>query len=75
MYLQEANAQKGSDFVTKINKTRESVSAISRQLNMSPLSGLDFDEFPQQEDSLQVFKKYYICNTYTFSLLLFFQLL
>lgn len=41
--------------MTKINKTRESVSAISRQLNISPLSGLDFDEFPQQEDSLNVF--------------------
>lgn len=58
--LQEANAQKGSDFVTKINKTREAVSAVSRQLNMSPLTGLDYDEFPQQEDCLLVD---YILNT------------
>lgn len=52
--FQEAIAQKGSEFVTKVNKAREAVSAISRQLNAHPLNGQDYDEFPQQEDSLLV---------------------
>lgn len=54
--LQEALQQKASEFVTKINKARETVSLVSRHLNSTPLNGMDFDDFPQQEDALVVRK-------------------
>ncbi|GBP04627.1 hypothetical protein EVAR_3963_1 [Eumeta japonica] len=47
---------KGSEYVTKVNRIRESVSVISRMLNSAPLNGKDYDEFPLQEDALSKVK-------------------
>ncbi|KAI5699289.1 hypothetical protein M8J75_000566 [Diaphorina citri] len=45
-----------SEFITQVNKTREAISTINRQLNNPPLSGELFDQFSQQQDALQSIK-------------------
>uniref|UniRef100_A0A8D8ZRN6 Protein detached n=1 Tax=Cacopsylla melanoneura TaxID=428564 RepID=A0A8D8ZRN6_9HEMI len=45
-----------SEFITQVNKTREAISTINRQLNNPPLSGELYDQFNQQNDTLQSIK-------------------
>ncbi|PSN31166.1 hypothetical protein C0J52_25768 [Blattella germanica] len=46
-----------ADFVTRVNKVKEAVSTISRQLNSFPLSGRDYDAFSSQEEYLKKVKE------------------
>ncbi|XP_071545207.1 dystrophin-like isoform X14 [Panulirus ornatus] len=45
------------DFVASVNRLREAVSAISRQLHASKLSGNKYDNLKAQEDELKVIKQ------------------
>ncbi|XP_049782226.1 dystrophin, isoforms A/C/F/G/H-like, partial [Schistocerca cancellata] len=50
-------AVQAADFVTHVNKVREVVSSVSRQLNSYPLNGKDYDTFPAQEETLKIVKE------------------
>ncbi|XP_054723979.1 dystrophin-like [Uloborus diversus] len=41
------------DFIAKVNKVREAVAAVNRQLTQPELSGKDFEDFGRQEGSLK----------------------
>ncbi|KAK6631706.1 hypothetical protein RUM43_013770 [Polyplax serrata] len=43
----------GVEFVKKVNKIREGISKLFRRLYSPPLSGADFQNFPQQESILR----------------------
>ncbi|GLH12301.1 Dystrophin, isoforms A/C/F/G/H [Gryllus bimaculatus] len=53
----DTNGTQTADFVTRVNKVREAVSTISRQLNSFPLSGRDYDGYQQQEEYLKRVKE------------------
>nr|XP_015911947.1 dystrophin isoform X3 [Parasteatoda tepidariorum] len=44
------------DFIAKVNKIREAVAAVNRQLMQPELSGKDFEDFGRQENSLKCVK-------------------
>ncbi|XP_063241315.1 dystrophin, isoforms A/C/F/G/H-like [Bacillus rossius redtenbacheri] len=46
-----------ADFVARVNKVREAVSCISRQLSSFPLGGRDYESFPAQEEALMKVKE------------------
>uniref|UniRef100_T1IRG4 Protein detached n=1 Tax=Strigamia maritima TaxID=126957 RepID=T1IRG4_STRMM len=46
-----------ADFMAKINKLREAISAISRQLNVSEFEGKMYMEFTRQEEILIIIKQ------------------
>lgn len=41
------------DFIAKVNKLREAVASINRQLNQPELSGKEFEDFGKQENALK----------------------
>ncbi|XP_069180920.1 LOW QUALITY PROTEIN: dystrophin [Procambarus clarkii] len=45
------------DFVASVNRLREAISVISRQLNSSKLAGNQYDNLKMQEDELKSIKK------------------
>ncbi|GFS73966.1 utrophin [Nephila pilipes] len=44
------------DFIAKVNKVREAIAAVNRQLNQPELAGKDFEDFGRQEGSLKGIK-------------------
>lgn len=42
------------DYIAKVNKVREAIAAVNRQLNQPELAGKDFEDFGRQEASLKV---------------------
>ncbi|GBL96395.1 Utrophin [Araneus ventricosus] len=44
------------DFIAKVNKVREAVAAVNRQLHQPELAGKDFEDFGRQESSLKGIK-------------------
>lgn len=52
--LETSNMPIIPDFVAKVNKVREAVAAVNRQLSQPELSGKDFEDFGKQEGSLKV---------------------
>ena len=44
----------GPDFVTRVNKLREAISSVSRQLHCPPLNLKHYEQLSGQEDSLKV---------------------
>lgn len=52
--LENSNVPIIPDFVAKVNKVREAVAAVNRQLSQPELSGKDFEDFGKQEGSLKV---------------------
>lgn len=40
--------------MTRVNRLRSAAAALRATLRQPPLGGKDFDEFPLQEDALQV---------------------
>lgn len=47
----------GPDFVTRVNKLREAISSVSRQLHSPPLNLKHHEQLSGQEDSLKVKQK------------------
>lgn len=43
----------GTELVRKVNRVREGIAVTARHLHSPPLSGADFQNFPQQEQALQ----------------------
>ncbi|XP_067142933.1 dystrophin isoform X3 [Centruroides vittatus] len=41
------------DFIAKVNKLREAIASVNRQLNQPELSGKEFEDFGKQEDALK----------------------
>lgn len=60
--LQDTAVFHSSDFVTCVNKVREVVSSLSRQLNSHPLIGNGYEAFLTQEAALKVLT-YFHCLT------------
>jgi hypothetical protein len=54
--LETSNPPIIPDFVAKVNKVREAVAAVNRQLSQPELSGKDFEDFGKQEGSLKAIK-------------------
>lgn len=54
--LETPNTPIVPDFVAKVNKVREAVAAVNRQLSQPELSGKDFEDFGKQEGSLKAIK-------------------
>lgn len=52
--LETSNPPIVPDFVAKVNKVREAVAAVNRQLSQPELAGKDFEDFGKQEGSLKV---------------------
>lgn len=52
--LETSNPPVVPDFVAKVNKVREAVAAVNRQLSQPELAGKDFEDFGKQEGSLKV---------------------
>ncbi|GIY17831.1 dystrophin [Caerostris darwini] len=44
------------DFIAKVNKVREAIAAVNRQLHQPELAGKDFEDFGRQESSLKGIK-------------------
>uniref|UniRef100_A0A1W7RAQ1 Protein detached n=1 Tax=Hadrurus spadix TaxID=141984 RepID=A0A1W7RAQ1_9SCOR len=44
------------DFIAKVNKLREAVASVNRQLNQPELSGKEFEDFSKQEGALKGIK-------------------
>ncbi|GFY29514.1 dystrophin [Trichonephila clavipes] len=44
------------DFIAKVNKVREAIAAVNRQLHQPELAGKDFEDFGRQEGSLKGIK-------------------
>lgn len=44
------------DFIASVNRLREAISAISRQLNANKLAGRRYDNLKLQEEELKVFE-------------------
>lgn len=63
--LETSNLPIIPDFVAKVNKVREAVAAVNRQLSQPELSGKDFEDFGKQEGSLKVNTLYYILSFFT----------
>ncbi|XP_035214524.1 dystrophin-like [Stegodyphus dumicola] len=54
--LQTSNTAIIPDFIAKVNKVREAIAAVNRQLTQPELSGKDFEDFGRQEGSLKAIK-------------------
>jgi len=54
----------GPDFVTRVNKLREAISSVSRQLHSPPLNLKHHEQLGGQEDSLRV--KQSLIDNYSF---------
>lgn len=46
----------GPDFVTRVNKLREAIASVSRQMHSPPLNLRHYEQLSGQEDSVKVYK-------------------
>lgn len=54
--VQEVEPVVVPDFIASVNRLREAISAISRQLNANKLAGRRYDNLKLQEEELKVFE-------------------
>lgn len=49
----------GPDFVTRVNKLREAIASVSRQMHSPPLNLKHYEQLSGQEDSIKVCRSLY----------------
>lgn len=52
----EEDSMGGPDFVSRVNKLREAIASVSRQLHSPPLNLKHYEQLSGQEDSVKVYK-------------------